>query len=244
LDDHLYEVFADLRFPHLRTSINRMVNWHDPDLLLKDYITFVKLYHAIAGLYFWETVLTAGFELDVLRGKRPYRWTIWLYLGTRYTLFLGFVGFLINMDGTRVPCQPFMTAVLALPFASWAFASLIIVLRVIAIWDFNVIVSSIAVAVWLGGLALHIRSLAIVDVMYNPILETCVALHTRRGLPNAIGILVVDVVLLLTMLIGLLRHACKNPTGIWKLLYQHCIIWLVLALFAEIPPVVCPFSVV
>ena len=32
----------------------------------------------------WETVLTAGFELDVLRGKRPYKWTIWvsrLYYG-------------------------------------------------------------------------------------------------------------------------------------------------------------------
>ena len=26
----------------------------------------------------WETVLTAGFELDVLRRKRPYRWTIWV----------------------------------------------------------------------------------------------------------------------------------------------------------------------
>jgi hypothetical protein len=58
-----------------------------------------KLNHAIAGLYMcvfnfirrtartdirvennlsWETVFTAGFELDVLRGKRPYRWTIWV----------------------------------------------------------------------------------------------------------------------------------------------------------------------
>jgi hypothetical protein len=26
----------------------------------------------------WEVVITAGFELDVLRGKRPYRWTIWV----------------------------------------------------------------------------------------------------------------------------------------------------------------------
>lgn len=26
----------------------------------------------------WETLLTAGFELDVLRRKRPYRWTIWV----------------------------------------------------------------------------------------------------------------------------------------------------------------------
>ena len=25
----------------------------------------------------WEIVLTAGFELDMLRGKQPYRQTIW-----------------------------------------------------------------------------------------------------------------------------------------------------------------------
>ena len=28
----------------------------------------------------WEIMLTAGFELDVLRRKRPYRWTIWVRL--------------------------------------------------------------------------------------------------------------------------------------------------------------------
>ncbi len=26
----------------------------------------------------WETVFTAGFELNVFRGKQPYRWTIWV----------------------------------------------------------------------------------------------------------------------------------------------------------------------
>jgi hypothetical protein len=28
----------------------------------------------------WEFMLTAGFEFDVLRGKRPYRRTIWVSL--------------------------------------------------------------------------------------------------------------------------------------------------------------------
>ncbi|KAI0245760.1 hypothetical protein BJV78DRAFT_1260275, partial [Lactifluus subvellereus] len=55
-----------------------MVNWNDPSVLLKDYLAMIKLDHAIAGIYIWETVFTAGFELDVLRGKRPYRWTIWV----------------------------------------------------------------------------------------------------------------------------------------------------------------------
>ena len=62
-------------------------------------VTFVKLGNTIAGVYMfvfafnhrtacvlilryndasWEFMITAGFELDVLRGKRPYRWTIWV----------------------------------------------------------------------------------------------------------------------------------------------------------------------
>lgn len=64
----------------------------------------------------------------------------------------------------------------------------------------------------------HISKLA---GTYNPIIGACIILHTRRALVNALGALVVDGVLLLTMLIGLLRHAHRNSTGIWKLLYQQ-----------------------
>jgi hypothetical protein len=48
-----------------------------------------------------------------------------------------------------------------------------------------------------------------------------VVLNTHSGIVNGVGMLVVDVVLLLTMLIGLLRRSDENPTGIWKLLYQQ-----------------------
>lgn len=59
------------------------------------------------------------------------------------------------------------------------------------------------------------------DGIYNPDTGTCIFSHTHRGLLNAFGVLVVDAVLLLTMLIGLLRSTHRNPTGIWKLLYQQ-----------------------
>ncbi len=61
-------------------------------------VAFIKLNHVIAGIYMcvhlrgqedrvlildsnnvsWETVMTTGFELDMLRRKRPYKWTIWV----------------------------------------------------------------------------------------------------------------------------------------------------------------------
>lgn len=56
---------------------------------------------------------------------------------------------------------------------------------------------------------------------YSPVEQTCIVLDTHRGIINGVGILVADVVLLLTMLVGLLRFTYRNPTGIWKLLYQQ-----------------------
>jgi hypothetical protein len=60
-----------------------------------------------------------------------------------------------------------------------------------------------------------------VAATYDPVVDACIIQHTHRGLVNVIGVLVADVVLLVTMLIGLLRHANKNSTGIWNLLYQQ-----------------------
>jgi hypothetical protein len=105
-------------FPHQVPSacIIKMVFWHDPLVLEKDYCTFpgqfINLilfrplhtsgcrqarpcccwYLHVRSLSYtgthkailtrkglsWETMLTADFELDILRGKRPYRWTIWV----------------------------------------------------------------------------------------------------------------------------------------------------------------------
>jgi hypothetical protein len=63
------EVFSSVVCLHLlRTCSNKMVNWHDPALILKDYgaswsicrvniaidcllVAAIKLHHAIAGIY-------------------------------------------------------------------------------------------------------------------------------------------------------------------------------------------------
>ena len=33
------------------------------------------------GTSSWEYVTTLDFELDLIRGRRPYRWTIWVCSG-------------------------------------------------------------------------------------------------------------------------------------------------------------------
>jgi hypothetical protein len=60
-----------------------------------------------------------------------------------------------------------------------------------------------------------------IEATFNPFVDACVVSQTHRGLANSIALLAADVVLLLIMLIGLLRHVGKNTTGIWKLLYHQ-----------------------
>ncbi|KAH9954911.1 hypothetical protein BGW80DRAFT_381135 [Lactifluus volemus] len=212
-----------------------MVNWQNPVVINADLLALTKLDHVVAGIYIWETVFTASFELDVLRGKRPYRWTIWLYLGTRYTALLAFILYFIGTDGGKVSCQPFGIALFALAYASWTFASLIMVLRVIAIWNHKRLVKFLAVGLWLVALALNIYSLTTMEVSYNATLRTCIILGLRKCLLNAISSLTVDLMLLMGMLIGLLRHVHRSSTGIWRLLYQQCIAWIAVACIGEVP---------
>jgi hypothetical protein len=60
-----------------------------------------------------------------------------------------------------------------------------------------------------------------VESTFNSLLETCIVGQTQRGLLNAAGVLVVDLVLLVAMLIGLLRHAQRSTGDIWRLLYRQ-----------------------
>ncbi len=73
----------------------------------------------------WELVFTSQYELDVLRRKKPYQWTIWvsviittrsilvcpaehgcqIYILARYTGLTVFIVFFVLTDGGRVPCQ-------------------------------------------------------------------------------------------------------------------------------------------
>lgn len=65
------------------------------------------------------------------------------------------------------------------------------------------------------------RNLKQLEAAYNPLANACVVTKTHNRLVNALAILVADMVLLMTMLIGLLRHASRHSTGLWKLLYQQ-----------------------
>jgi len=150
-----------------------------------------------------------------------------------------FIIFFIHNDAGNVPCKPLILMNYALDMICWAFASLIIVLRIMAIWDRSILVSSIAFSVWSTAFGLSIRSIwPKIGAVYNPEFDVCLIVNSHSGMVSVVAIPVADTILLSMMFVGLLRreHGCK--TGLWQVLYRQCIIWMIVAAIAEIPPMV------
>ncbi|KAI0283528.1 hypothetical protein BC826DRAFT_193385 [Russula brevipes] len=209
-----------------------MANFRDPAVFASILSLLVKFWHVLGGLYIWEFVTTLDFEWSVIRGRRPYRWTIWIYSLTRLAALLSIVTLLIYLD-SPFACQIF-------GYLAFAAASLLILLRVIAIWNRDKIIMTIAVGVWGINAVLLIQSAARIRSSWNPALDTCFLRNVQTIKLNFISILITDIVLLLVMLIGLLRLRLDGGgmLSLGRVLWRQGVVWLFFATVAEVPPVV------
>ncbi|KAI0063374.1 hypothetical protein BV25DRAFT_1802135, partial [Artomyces pyxidatus] len=205
-------------------------------------VAFVKFLHTIDGIYIWEYFTTLSYEMAVLTGRRPYRWTIWIYsvtrLGTLTAVIVNLIGFNVT---SRINCQAWITSELVFAYIAFAAASLLIVLRIAAIWNRNRYAMALAAAIWLTNVGFLIHALTTsARSVWVPASGSCAVLHSNNSRNNIAVTLTTDVVLLSTMLAGLLivRKDGAASFGIWRMLYKQGLIWLLLATIAEVPPVV------
>jgi len=214
--------------------------------LLSESISFltgalVKLYHALDSLYLWEFFVTLEYEWSVFRGHRPYRWSIWIYSLTRIATLVAVILNIVGLDVTTViDCQFWITLELAFGYLAFVTASLLMVLRVIAIWNKNRVVVVIALSVWVINIGFLIQGTARLGSVWDLAQERCVVHNTESNKPNIIVTLITDIILLLIMLVGLLRIRRQGggTFGLGQLLWKQGVIWLLLATFAEVTPVV------
>ncbi|KAH9964913.1 hypothetical protein BC827DRAFT_1265599 [Russula dissimulans] len=189
-----------------------MVNFHDPAVFLRDVAILKKLWHTTNGVYFWEFFTTLDYELSVLKGRRPYRWTIWIYSLTRVATLFAIIFNFIALDAmTPINCQGVLTFELTFSYLGVATASLLIVFRVV-----------------------RLRS------AWDPDLHSCTVLNTESNKLNITVTLISDIILLLTVLVGAfrLRRDGAGRSGIGLVLWNQGFIWLLLATAAEVPPTV------
>ncbi|KAH9968291.1 hypothetical protein BJV74DRAFT_868632 [Russula compacta] len=197
-----------------------MVNFHDPVVFALNRWDVVKLNHALAGIYFWEFFTTLDFEWSVVQGHRPYLRTIWIYSFTRLATLMATILNLFVIDVTiPINCQVWVIFNFAFGYGTFALSSLLIVLRVVAIWNKNRAVVVLAVSVWSINLLFLIRG-----KLYLPSRQSsCGSPSIESNRATVISMLVTDFVLLLIMLCGLhrLRHNVVGTFELGRLLWKQ-----------------------
>ncbi|KAF8487265.1 hypothetical protein DFH94DRAFT_687736 [Russula ochroleuca] len=217
-----------------------MVNFRDPAVVAKDNFALLKLWHVVDGIFLWEFITTLNFELSFIQGRRSYRWTIWIYSFSRMATLATVIANLILLNlGTPVSCT-FSTPVIFASVSAYlalAAASLLLVIRVIAIWNRNKVVVVIATTIWSINGAFFIRGISQFHYASG---GHCKALNVQDTKIAMIVSFLADVSLLIIMLVGLFRldshRNGASATG--RILWNQCVIWLLLATVAGIVPTV------
>jgi len=217
-----------------------MVNFHDPVVVQKDLLVWLEFWHVLAGLYFWEFVTTLDYEWNVIRGRRPYRWTIWVYTITRISTLIDIILALVNMDTTpaRYDCEVIVIFQLFFGYLSNVAASFLIVLRILAIWNKNKVIIAIAAGAWVTNIIFDIQSIIRIRTIQIP--GACLVPNLHISVLNILVMLATDVILLLTMFFGLLRlgYHERGTFELGRLMWKQGVIWLLVATIAELLPAV------
>jgi len=206
-------------------------------------LTLVKLWHTVDGLYIWEFITTLDYEWSVIQGRRPYRWTIWIHSLTRVAALLAVIVNMIGFDAASpINCQAWVTSEVLFAYIAVAGASLLIVLRTIAIWNRDKIVSLIAMCIWWTNIGFLIHSTVKLRSSWVPVANTCSVLNTDSSKYNITISLSTDVILFTAMLVGLFRLRLGAGTlGLGRLLWTQGVIWCLLATMAQLPAAVFIF---
>ncbi|KAI0287060.1 hypothetical protein BC826DRAFT_77286 [Russula brevipes] len=218
-----------------------MTDFRDPAAIARDWKTMVKFWHTMDGLYVWEFLTTLSYEWSVIRRRRPYRWPIWIYSLTRMFALLAVFVDLATFDiATFVSCHATFITQFVFSYLSLAAASLLILLRILAIWNRNKVVVAIAAIIWLTNGAFLIQGSVQFRAMWVSDRDGCAILDINGLKHIVVAAFVTDTVLLFIMFLGLLRMGLygSDTLTLGRLMWKQGVLWVLLAVIIEVPPTV------
>ncbi|VDB92329.1 unnamed protein product [Peniophora sp. CBMAI 1063] len=216
-----------------------MHDWQSSEEIIRDTFYLSKTLHICIGASIWEYVSTFDYEWAVLRGKRRYLWTIWVHSGCRLSMLLCFLLFVVQQSGWMAwNCTAFYISALAASYVSLGLASLLIVFRVLAVWERRKPIIVVSYLVLTISIVLNIRDLTLLRAYYSSDFHSCIAYDTLEFVPNVAGVLASDALLLVLMLVGILRMREARHFGIARFLYRQGVVWLLLVMIVEIPALI------
>ncbi|KAI0047175.1 hypothetical protein FA95DRAFT_1606272 [Auriscalpium vulgare] len=232
----------------------------DPVTISEDLLTLTKVVHLFIGLYMsvstlvasphppltgifdrrWDLVTTLDFEWSVITRARPFKWTMLLHTGSRLCAFGDVLVTLSSLDAvTTIDCKPWVVMDWLLGSTAPLLASVLVILRIIAIWERNKYVVAVSAMATMANLAFLIQCLISSKAVWNPAVDICAIINPLGRRNYIYAILAADVVLLALMFFGLLRWRPMGLRGgVFELLYHQGFLWMVVLAFAEVPPIV------
>ncbi|KAF8499708.1 hypothetical protein F5888DRAFT_104529 [Russula emetica] len=206
-----------------------------------DSVVLLKMWLIIAGIYIWEFVTGLHYEWDIIRGRQTYRWTIWVYLITRWSTIMVVILILISFTVTSpMNCQAWVWTSWGSAFLGQGPGSLLLVLRIFAVWNRNKRIIAIAATIWVTNVSLLLLGVVRIRSVWDPAVKSCIVTNVDVCKISIVSNFVADTILLLIMLAGLLRLRRRGGGThmLWDLLWKQGVIWFVVATFAEFPPAV------
>ncbi|EJD50404.1 hypothetical protein AURDEDRAFT_160306 [Auricularia subglabra TFB-10046 SS5] len=204
-----------------------MVNWTDPVTIYLCARAFTLVVCCAFGIYIWEVLISLNFDIEHFTGKRPIRWTFVAYLLTRYLLLLGLIaGIRVTNVLAPIDCVIWNRLVYACAHGCFAFASLLLLLRVIAIAEKNMIIIGFLGTFYAVNLGLLVHGVTVAHSIYVPELFLCGATNTVASRVNVWASFGFDLACLFIMLYLLLR---QPGGGFWRFLVNQGFVYFLVA---------------
>ncbi|KAI0281026.1 hypothetical protein BGY98DRAFT_271545 [Russula aff. rugulosa BPL654] len=187
-------------------------------------VILMKFWLLVAGIYFWEYTASLSYEWNVIRGHQRYRWTIWVYsltrLATLMVVVLNVASFFVT---SPFNCQAMVTSAYTFALMALGSGSLLIVLRIFAIWNRNKVIVTIATGVWAVNFALLLAGVIQIHAVWSPVINACDFVNVETSKLSFCSLLVTDTFLLLVMLAGMLRlrRAGSGSFELGRLLWKQ-----------------------
>ncbi|KAH9990371.1 hypothetical protein BJV77DRAFT_623046 [Russula vinacea] len=215
-----------------------MVKFHDPNVIQSEAAAVGHISYVLEGIFLWELVTTMNFEWKYVTAERKFKWPLLLHSTCRGCALITVICSIISSNITHeINCQLLTSWNLIFVCGSLSCASLLITIRVVAIWSHNHFVMAVTIAMCVTNIGFLIYGIATIRCKWSNVSKTCILENSFQGRYNIPVTMATDVAQLIIMLIGLLRSR-REKRGFLRYLYIQGFIWLVAATLAETPSAV------
>lgn len=216
-----------------------MVAWTSTAELTLDSTVFLKFMHCLAGLYFWEWLVSLDFEWSFFTGKRRFHYPALFYFLNRYCLLFTMVGILIALDTVQeVNCQSLYTFNQIMGQSASGLASINLSIRTMALWSHDKRIVIPIVVVILGHWSLILQGVLLTAVWVPG--QGCLVTGTNNTILAATFIysMCFDLVILLLSTYKCVLGVKGGRSQLMSLLFKDGLVYFFIAFFSNLLAVV------